>query len=194
MIDLAAPSLRQALLFPDPCFPCGSLWWLVIHRRKFKASGFRAHTAHHAGCTQAAATFMLPTPSPWPVSDRAPGFTVCFPPMHGLWLEPFPMPESPPALATWPSLMAGIYFTGSRSQHLFGSATVFWPGHTFPTYCQPVTKHSGGTRTNVALFQWAPLGQGRLGSLAKLSQSSSAIRDCAPHLLSFTHLLPGSHV
>lgn len=55
-----------------------------------------------------------------------------------------------------------------------------WPGHTFPTYCQPVTKHSGGARTDVALFQWAPLGQGLLGSLAKLSQSSSAIRNRPP--------------
>ena len=132
MIDLTAPYLRQALLLPDHRFPCGSLWWLVIHRRKSKASGFRAHTAHHVGYTQAAAAFILPGPSPWPVSDRAPGFAVCFPPMHGLWLKPFPMPESPPALATWPSLMAGIYFTGSRSQHLFGSATVFLARSYFP--------------------------------------------------------------
>ena len=108
MIDLTAPYLRQALLLPDHRFPCGSLWWLMIHRRKSKASGFRAHTAHHVGYTQAAAAFILPGPSPWPVSDRAPGFTVCFPPMHGLWLKPFPVPESPPALATWPSLMASF--------------------------------------------------------------------------------------
>ena len=88
------------------------------------------------------------------------------------------MPETPPALATRSGLMEGIYFTGGCSQRLFGLATVFLARSYFPHLLQPVTKHGGGTRTDVALFQWAPLGQGLLGGLAKLSQSSSAIRDC----------------
>lgn len=82
--------------------------------------------------------------------------------------------------------MEGIYFTGGRSQHLFGSATVFLARSYFPHLLQPVTKHGGGTRTDVALFQWAPLGQGFLGGLAKLSRNSCHQRLSPPLYPSLT--------
>ena len=133
-IDLAAPSLRQALLLPDHRFPCGSLWWLLIQRRKSKASGFRAHTAHHAGCTQAAASFILPTPSPWPVSELL-GSLCASHPCMGFDSSPSPCLKllllCPLGPASWKESTS----LGAAASACLDRPPCSWPGRTFPTYC-----------------------------------------------------------
>lgn len=157
MIDLPAPSL-QPLPLPDHHLPCGSPWWLVIHRRKSKARAFRTHSA--------------------------PGSTLYFTPT-GFGSSSSPCPEvllflCPPLRASW-----------RESTSLAAQPPPVWIGHHVhgkvmlcPACSWPMTERGEGTRNSVALFQWAALGQGLPGGLAKAVSEVLCHQDASFPLLS----------